>query len=194
MIKILRCGSLFNESGSLLNTFGLNSQHWKNDPRVIFQPVSKFFVTWTGSLMLPNTTKCNSSVVRYAIDWFALHMFHKRTTLIFLMFSTNQSLSLKLCYRKLTLSRQLTLMTPKLLIFSNNRNQTKNSSLISYIEKSKHNTGKLASWYGKGVRSPVSILHDQQDGVKNTNYCIAKSVTHEVKGIYKSSSELETEN
>lgn len=122
MIIIPRCGSLFKESGSLLNTFGLDSQHWKNDPRVIFQPVSKFFVTWTGSLMLPKTTKCNSSVVRYAIDWFALHMFHKRATIIFLMFSTNQSLSLKLCYRKLTLSRQLTLMTPKLLIFSNNRN------------------------------------------------------------------------
>lgn len=87
-------------------------------------------------------------------------------------------------------------MTPKLLFLkqSKSERQTNNSFLISYIEKSKHNTGKLASWYGKGVRSPVSILHDQQDGVKNTNYCIAKSVILEVNGIYKASSEKGTEN
>lgn len=47
---------------------------------------------------------------------------------------------------------------------------------------------------GKGVRSPVSVPHDQQDCVKNTDNCAALTVIHEANGIPKSSSEQKTEN
>lgn len=49
--------------------------------------------------------------------------------------------------------------------------------------------------YGKGVRSPVSVVpHDQQDSVTNTDNCAALTVIHEANGIPKSSSEQKTEN
>lgn len=49
--------------------------------------------------------------------------------------------------------------------------------------------------YGKGVRSPVSVVpHDQQDSVTNTDNCAALTVIHEANGIPKSSSEQKTKN
>lgn len=48
--------------------------------------------------------------------------------------------------------------------------------------------------HGKEVRSPVSVLLDQEDCVKNPDNCAAITVIHKSNGIPKSSSNQKTEN